>query len=150
MSLKSQLQTDLIEAMKAKDENKVSALRMLKAAIMKFEVSGKEKVEASDEDVLKILQKEVKQREDSIDQFEKGGRQDLVETEKKQLDVLKVYLPEQLSDEQLVSMIKAVMAEVGASGPQDMGKVMGPVMKKIAGQADGNKVKSLVEKTLST
>lgn len=149
MTLKLKLQTDLIEAMKARDESKVSALRMLKAAVMKFEVAGVQKIEATDEEILKIMQKEVKQREDSIEQFEKGGRADLVEIEKKQMEVLKAYLPQQLSDEELQSKIQEVILEIGAKGPQEMGKVMGMAMKKVAGQADGNRVRSLVEKELS-
>ena len=91
MSLKNQLQQDLIAAMKEKDEIRTSALRMLKAAILKFVVSGKEKKEATDEDILQLLGKEVKQRKDSIEQFKAGGREDLIEREQEEMEVLQAY-----------------------------------------------------------
>ncbi len=144
MSLKNKIQNDLNEAMKAKNEVKTSTLRMLKAAVMKFEVSGKEKVEASEEDVLKILKKEAKQRKDSIQQFEEGGRQDLADPEKAELAILEEYLPEEMGEDQVREIVEAVVAETGASGPGDMGKVMGAVMGKVQGQADGTVVKDVV------
>jgi len=145
MSLKSQLQSDLTEAMKARDEVKVATLRLLKAATMKFEVSGKEKVEATDDDVLKILKKEVKQRQDSIEQFEAGNRHDLAEIERKQLAVLEGYLPTQMNADEL----KAIITGTGTKSPSDMGKVMGLAMKKVAGQADGSMVREMVQKALT-
>lgn len=148
MSLKSQLQSDLLEAMKARDEVKLAALRMFKAAVMKHEVSGKGKVEATDEDVLKILKKEVKQRRDSIEQFEKGGRPELADAEHKQLEVLEAYLPEEMSEAQIKEIAQEVIQQTGASGPADMGKVMGAVMQRTAGKADGGVVRALVQEAL--
>ncbi|HCW31891.1 MAG: hypothetical protein UT55_C0021G0007 [Candidatus Peregrinibacteria bacterium GW2011_GWE2_39_6] len=149
MSLKSQLQSDLTEAMKARDEVKVATLRLLKAATMKFEVSGKEKVEATDDDVLKILKKEVKQRQDSIEQFEAGNRHDLAEIERKQLAVLEGYLPTQMNADELKAIVQAIITGTGTKSPSDMGKVMGLAMKKVAGQADGSMVREMVQKALT-
>ena len=149
MSLKDQIYQDLTEAMKARDEVKTSTLRMLKSSIMKFEVSGKEKAEASDEDVLVVLKREAKQRKDSIEQFENGGRADLADPEKAELAVLEKYLPEMMGEDQVREIVEATVAEVGASGPGDMGKVMGAVMGKLKGQADGTMVKEVVQKVLA-
>lgn len=149
MSLKETLNQDLIAAMKAKEEVKLRALRMVKAAVMNFEVAGKEKVEAKDEDVLQIIKKEVKKREDSVEQFEKGGRADLAALEREEVEVLKAYLPEMMGEEQLREIVKATVGELGASGPGDMGKVMGAVMGKVKGQADGTVVRKVVQEVLA-
>lgn len=149
MSLKETLNQDLITAMKAKDEVKLRALRMVKAAVMNFEVAGKEKVVAADEDVLQILKKEVKKREDSIQQFEQGGRADLAALEREEWEVLKQYLPEMMGEDQLRDVVKATVSEMGASGPGDMGKVMGAVMGKVKGQADGTVVRKVVQEVLA-
>lgn len=148
MSLKEQINQDLVEAMKAKDEVKVSTLRMVKASVMKFEVSGKEKIESTDEDVMATLKKEAKQRKDSIEQFEKGGREDLAAPERAELAILETYLPEMMGEEQVREVVEATVTEMGATGPQDMGKVMGAAMGKLKGQADGGVVKDMVQKVL--
>lgn len=149
MTFKSQLQSDLMSAMKARDEIKISALRMFKSAVMKFEVSGKEKVEATDDDVLKILKKEVKQRRDSIEQFEAGGRKDLADVERAQLAILEAYLPNEMTEDQIRTIVEQVILQLNAKGPSDMGKVMGMVMGKVSGQADGSVVKRVVQKVLA-
>lgn len=148
MSLKEQFQNDLITAMKERDEGRVSVLRMLKSAIMKFEVSGTQKSVATEEEVLQILKKEVKQRRESIDQFEKGGRPDLAVLEYKELAMLEAYLPEMMGETQVQAIVEEVVNQMNASGPQDMGKVMGAVMAQLKGQADGTLVRTLVQQVL--
>lgn len=133
----------MIEAMKAHDEVKTSALRMLKAAVLKFETSGDRK-EASDEDVMAIIGKEVKQRRDSMEEFKKGERMDLAEQEEKEVAVLQVYLPAQMSEEELRKVIQEVIASVGATSKADTGKVMGALMPRIKGKADGGMANKLL------
>lgn len=134
--------------MKAGDETKTSTLRMLKAAILKFEVSGKEKKDASDEDILGIIAKEIKQRRDSIEQFKAGNRFEMAEKEEKELDILLAYMPPQLSEDELKKVVQEVIEETGAKSKQDMGRVMGAVMAKVKGQADGGLVKEVVNALL--
>ena|SRR3990167_3532709 len=150
MSLRDQIQSDLIGAMKARDEVKVSTLRMLKSAIGAFEVSGKQKVTATEEDVLSVLKREVKKRKESIRQFEEGGRKDLVEREKAELVLLEAYLPAMMRDNEVRIVVESVAAELGATGPSDMGKVMGAVMNKLGGRADGAMVKEMVQSVLGS
>lgn len=147
MSLKEQIQKDMIEAMKAKDEVKVGALRMLKSAVLKFETSGDRKV-AEDGDVLAVIGKEVKQRKDAADQFKAGGREDLAEKEEKEAAVLQVYLPAQLSEAEIETLVKEAIAATGATSKKDMGKVMGALMPKVKGKADGGIVNKVVGKLL--
>ncbi|MBT5016119.1 GatB/YqeY domain-containing protein [Candidatus Peregrinibacteria bacterium] len=149
MSLKEQIQTDLMEAMKARDEVKVSTLRMLKSAVGKFEVSGKEKIESTDDDWMRILKKEAKQRKDSIQQFTDGGRDDLVGPEQAELAILEEYLPEAMGEDQVREIVVATVEQVGATGMNDMGKVMGAVMGKVGAEADGGMVKTIVQSTLN-
>ena len=148
MMLKKQLQDDMIAAMKAHEEIKVSALRLLKAAILKFETAGERK-EATDSDVLSILGKEVKQRRDSIVEFKKGNRPDLAEKEQKELEVLQAYLPAQMSEEELKKLIAETIATVGAHSLAEAGKVMGALMPKIKGKADGGMANRMVLSLLS-
>ncbi|MFA6436600.1 MAG: GatB/YqeY domain-containing protein [Candidatus Gracilibacteria bacterium] len=148
MSLQEQLQQDLVTAMKAQDKVKTSVLRMLKAAIMKFEVSGKEKLVATEEDVVRLLKKEISQRQDSIEQFKAGNRMDLAANEEAELAILKSYMPEMMSEEALEKIVKETVAEMGVTDPKMMGKVMGAVMAKVKGQADGVRVKTVVQKVL--
>ncbi len=147
MGLKEQITEDMKTAMRAKDTARLSAIRLLTAAIKQKEVD--ERIVVSDEQVLAILEKMVKQRKDSISQFEAGGRQDLADIEKSELAVLGVYLPEALSDEQVQAEIAAAVAQVEAKGPQDMGKVIGVLKPKLAGRADMGKVSGLVKQALS-
>lgn len=143
MSLKNQIQQEMLEAMKAKDEIKVGALRMLKAAILKFEVSGERK-EATDNDILALINKEIKQRLDSAEQFRKGNRLEMAEKEEKEIVVLKAYMPPQMNEEEVLKIVKESIAEAGAISKKDMGKVMGVLMPKVKGKADGAMVNKIV------
>lgn len=149
MSLKEKIQEDLTNAIKAQESTKVSTLRMLKAEIMKFEVSGGTKKEATDEDVLTILQKQVKQRKDAAQQYKDGGRNELAEKEEAEAEILQTYLPERMSEEQIKSIVQEAINQVGATSKADMGKVMGAAMPKLKGRADGKLVNQIVMQLLS-
>lgn len=149
MALKNQIQQDMLASMKAQDEIRLSALRMLKAAILKWEVSGSEKKEATDEDVLQIINKEVKQRKDSIEQFKNGNRPELAEKEEKEMVILQAYLPAQLTEAEILNLAKDAVAESGAASKADIGKVMGKLMPKVKGRADGALVNKVVNGLLS-
>lgn len=148
MNLKGKINEDLIKAMKAKEETRLGALRLLKAAIAKFEAAGKEKKEASDNEVLQIIGKEVKQRKDSIDAYRKGGREDLAAQEEEELNILQAYLPAQMSEEELKKVISRVISQIGAQGKGDFGKVMGAVMAQVKGKAEGQTVSRLLGEIL--
>ncbi len=145
--MKDKIQSDLKEAMKAKDELVVATLRLLLSEIHNREIEKQGKL--TDEDIVGAVQKEVKKRQESIEAYQKGKRDDLVEREKKELAVLNKYLPQQLSPEELETTIQSVIKEAGASGPADFGKVMGPVMDKVKVKADGKVVSEAVKKALS-
>lgn len=147
MNLKEKINADLLSAMKAKEEVKLGALRMLKASIIKFEVSGDKKIEATDENVLQIIGKEVKQRKDSISAYKKGGREDLAAKEEAEMKILQLYLPEQMSEEELKTLISRTISQTGAT-VKDFGKVMGTVMAQAKGKADGQTVTRLVKEML--
>jgi len=147
MALKQHIQTELSEAMKAKDEIKVSVLRMLKASIMKFEVEGERK-EATDDDIMKLIQREIKSRRDSVEQFKNGNRFEMAKAEEKEIEVLMAYMPAQLSEEEISKIVKEVIEEVGAKQKSDMGRVMGALMPKVQGQADGTLVSKIVNSLL--
>jgi uncharacterized protein YqeY len=136
MALKQQIQQDMITAMKAKDELKVSALRMLKSAVLKFETSGDRK-EATDEDVLTIIGREVKQRKDASEGFKTGGRPEMAEKEEQEMVILQTYLPAQMNEEELKKVIQETITEVGATSKAYMVKVMGDLMPKVKGKEDG-------------
>ncbi len=146
-ALKDRLKNDLKEAMKSKDTFKRDVVRFLMSAIKQVEVD--ERRELSDEDIQRIIQKSVKQREDAAAQYKEGGREDLFEKEMKEAEILKSYLPKQLSDEELGAIIEETIKEVGASSMKDMGKVMGTVIKKTVGQADGKRINAIVKELLS-
>lgn len=148
MGLREQLREDLKSAMRAGDATRRNTIRMLEAAIKNAEIEkrGQELPEA---DVLAILQRQVKQRRDSIEQFERGGREDLAEIERAEIAVIEDYLPEQLSEAEIEAAAQRVIEQVGASGPGDRGKVMGPLMKELRGKADGAAVNAAVSKLLS-
>ncbi len=147
---KQQLQEDLTLAMKARDETKKSVLRMLLSAINYFEIQkGGAGYEATDEDVMTVLQKDVKQRKDSIEQFRAGNRQDLVDKEEKELELLQVYMPEQMGEEEIRKFVKEAVSQTGATSIQEMGKVMGALMPKVKGKADGGLVSKIVKEALS-
>ena len=146
--LKDQIQKDIIEAMKAKDEVRKEALKMIKAEIMKHEVSAAD-AEATDEVVTQILQRAVKQRKEAAEGFEKGGNADAAAKELQEAEIYSTYLPEMMSAEEISTIVNETIAEVGASGPSDMGKVMGAIMPKVQGKADGSLVKEMVQKALN-
>lgn len=149
MKIKDQIKDDLKDAMKAGETEKRDTLRMLDSMIKNEEIAQKSREEGLDDETIQILVKRaVKQRQDSIEQYKKGGRADLVEKEKAEIEILSVYLPEQLSDEDLEKIVKEVIAEVGAESKSDMGKVMGPVMGKVGSASDGGRVKDMVMKNL--
>ena len=147
MPLKDQISTDLKEAMRAGDARKRDAIRLLTAALKQKEVD--ERTTLADADVVAIIDKMIKQRRDSIAQFEKGGRQDLADTEKYELSVLQVYMPQAMSEAEIADAIAASIAESGAKGPADMGKVMAVLKPRLAGRADMAQVSGLVKARLS-
>lgn len=147
MALKHQIQKDMMEAMKAHEELKVSALRMLKAAVLKFEVSGERK-EATDTDVLTIIGKEIKSRRDSAEQFRNGNRPEMADKEEKEIEILLAYMPPQMSEEELTKIAKEVIASMGAKSKAELGKVMGAMMPKVKGLADGDLVSKVVKALL--
>lgn len=150
MNFKQKLQEELKQAMLARDELRKSVLRMLLSAINYYEIQkGGAGYEATDEDVLSVIQKEGKQRKDSIEQFKAGGRQDLVDKETKELEILQTYLPAQMTEDEVRVIIKEAIAQTDASTPSDMGKVMSLVMSKLKGKADGALVSQLVKAELS-
>jgi uncharacterized protein YqeY len=146
MSLKTQILEDIKAAMKAKESVRLGTLRLLSAAIKQKEVD--ERVELDDAAVLSILEKLIKQRKESITQFEKAGRQDLVDAETAEMAVLSAYLPAQLSEAEITAAIGAAIASTGAAGPKDMGKLMGVLKPQLAGKADMGKVSALVKAKL--
>ena len=147
MSLKDQITDDMKAAMRAKESERLSTIRLLIAEIKRKEVD--ERVEVDDAQVVAIVEKMIKQRKDSITQFENGGRQDLADKEKSELAVLSAYMPAGLSDEEIVAEVAAAVAASGAAGPQDMGKVMGILKPKLAGRADMTAVSAQVKKALA-
>ncbi len=147
MTLKQQITDDMKAAMRAKEAGRLGAIRLLLAAMKQREVD--ERIELSDADVVAIIEKMNKQRRDSISQYEAAGRQDLAEVEKFEMTVLANYMPQQLSEAEVVAAVVAAIAEVSATGPQDMGKVMGVLKAKLAGKADMGKVSALIKAQLS-
>ncbi len=147
MSLKEKITEDMKAAMRAKDSERLATIRLVTAAIKQREVD--ERIELNDEQVLSVLEKMVKQRKDSITQFEAGGRQDLADKEKAELVVLAAYMPAQLSDAEVQAEVQAAVVQVGAAGPQDMGKVMGVLKGKLAGRADMTAVSAIVKAALA-
>ena len=137
------LKDDMKTAMREKDILKRDTIRLIMSAVKQIEVD--ERREVSDSDVLKIIQKGVKQREDAINFAKDGGRDDLVEQNQKEIDILKSYLPKQLSDEELEVEVKAIIEKVGATSMKDMGKVMGVASKELSGKADGKRINMVVK-----
>lgn len=148
MSLEEKLMIDLKEAMKKKDQPALRSIRAAKAAILLFKTdgSGNELDEASG---IKLIQKLIKQRQDSLDIYEKQGREDLAQTEREEIEVLQNYLPEQLSEDELKTIISKIVSDTGASGMKDMGRVMGLANKELAGKADGKTISVIVKELLS-
>lgn len=146
MSLKQKLKDDLKLAMREKNIVKRDSIRAINTMIKQIEVD--ERKELNDEDILKLIQKGIKQREEAITQYKEASREDLVEKEQEQVDVFKEYMPQQLSDEDLETAMKEIIAEVGATTIKDMGKVMGTASKKLAGVADGKRINEMTKKLL--
>lgn len=147
MSLKDQITEDMKNAMRAKDVVRLGTIRLLLAAVKQREVD--ERVVVDDAGVVAIVEKLIKQRKDSISQFGKAGRDDLVAIEASEMEILLAYLPAQLSDAEVEAAVVAVVASTGANGPQDMGKVIGALKAQLAGKADMGKVFSLVKAALA-
>ena len=147
MSLKAQIQEDMKTAMREKNAQKLGTIRLLTAAMKQKEVD--ERVELSDEMIVTIIEKMLKQRRDSISQYESAGRQDLADQEKFELNLLQGYMPAQLSAEEIEAEVAAAIAATGAAGPQDMGKLMGLLKPKLAGKADMAAVSALIKKKLA-
>jgi uncharacterized protein YqeY len=147
MEINDKVSKEMVSAAKSKDKLRLSALRLIKAALHNKEIDLKG--ELKEEDVLQVLSSMVKQRKDSIEQFKIGGRQDLVEKEEKELAVVQEFMPQQLSEEEIEKEIIAAIEEVGATGPRDMGKVMKALMPKFTGKADGKVVSAKVKEKLT-
>lgn len=147
MALEARIESEFKAAMKAQDKTLVSTLRMLKAEINNLKIDENKK-ELTDIEIIKIVHRQVKQHKDSIEQFEKGKRQDLVDKEKKELAILNVYMPEQCSPEELKKIVEDAVRETGASSKKDMGRVIKAVMEKVKGRSDGKTVSQLVSSML--
>ena len=146
--LREQLRSDLRDAMRAKDAPRRNTIRMLEAAIKNAEID-KRGAELGEADILAILQRQVKQRKESIEQFLSGGREDLAATERAEIEIIEAYLPRQLSREEVTKRAQAVIEQTGAAGSGDRGKVMGMLMRDLRGEADGALVNEVVGDLLS-
>lgn len=135
------------QAMRDRDTERRDALRLLVAAIDNARIEARH--ELDDDEVMRVLQREAKQRRDSIEEYEKAGRDDLVASEQTELDIINEFLPAGLTPDELTALVDETIAEVGAAGPDDLGKVMGPLMGKIAGRADGREANALVRERLA-
>ena len=146
MSLKNRLLEDMRSAMKARDSFRKNILSMARAAILQAEKD--QMVELDDEGVIQVLSKEVKLRKEALEEFKKAGRQDLVEKNQKEIEILQEYLPQQLSEEEIEELVRETIEQVGANSMKDMGKVMGAIMPKVRGRADGSLVNKIVKEYL--
>ena len=147
MSLLETLNADMKQAMKDKNKEALSVIRMVKSTVMNEQISLGH--DLTPEEELTVLSREVKQRQDSLSEFEKGGREDLAAGIRSELTILAKYLPAQLTEEEIVAIVAAAIEQTGATGPKDMGKVMGVVTPKVKGKADGKVVADLVKATLA-
>jgi len=149
MSLKITIEKEIKQAMLARDKDRLRALRAIKSLILLEETKGSGDKGLSEEDEIQLLTKAAKQRKDSLEIFEKQGREDLAALENSELQVIQEFLPQQLSEAELEVELKAIIAETGADGPKDMGKVMGVATKKLAGKADGKLISQKVKAMLN-
>lgn len=149
MNLEQKIMADLKTAMLAKDEAALRSLRAVKAAILLAKTSEGASGELKDEDEIKLLQKLVKQRKDSLEIFQQQNRTDLAKKEQEEIEIIEKFLPIQLSAEELKTIVSKIISDVGASSPADMGKVMGVATKQLAGKADGKTISSLVKELLA-
>ncbi|PXW91621.1 hypothetical protein DES38_10447 [Streptohalobacillus salinus] len=148
MSLLETLNQDMKDAMRSKDKQKLSVIRMVKASLQNEAIKlGKDTL--SEEEELTVLARELKQRKDSLHEFKEAGRDDLADNLAKEIEILQVYMPKQLTEEELEAIVVETIASVGATSKQEMGKVMGALMPKVKGKADGTEVNRLVQKHLS-
>lgn len=147
MSLNDRLNEDMKQAMKSQDKFRLSVIRMVRSSIKNIEIDQRKTLD--DQEVLDVLNREIKQRRDSLQEFEKAGRQDLVDQMKHELDILADYMPKQLSEDEVKAIVQQTIQEVGASSKADMGKVMGALMPKVKGLADGKLVNQIVQQTLA-
>ena len=147
MNLKEQLKSDLKDAMRAKEIVKRDSIRAINTMIKQIEVD--QRIEMADEDIIKLIQKGIKQREEAIAQYTDAKRDDLVEKEQSQIDIFSNYLPKQLNDTELEEIIQSIITEVGATTMKDMGKIMNPAKEKIGGSADGKRINQIVKQLLS-
>lgn len=149
MSLIDTINSDLKAAMKAKDQAKLRALRAVRSAILLAQTEKGGAKEVSDADIMKILQKQIKQRQDSISVYKEQNRPELAASEEEEVAVIQQYLPQPLTDTEIEEKVKEIIAQTGASGMQDMGKVMGMANKAMAGRAEGAKIASIVKQHLA-
>jgi uncharacterized protein YqeY len=147
MSLEERLVEEMKQAMKSNDKLRLSTIRMMRSALKNKEIELRKKLE--DEEVIKVIQAMVRKGEESVEQFQTGGRRDLVEKEKKEIEILKSFLPQPLSQEEMLKIIDQSIQETQASSPKDIGKVMKSVMPKMGGKADGKLINQLVKERLS-
>jgi uncharacterized protein YqeY len=148
-TLKQRLQDDLTAAMKSRDELRAATIRLTLSAITNEEVAGKAARQLSDDEVLKVITREAKKRREAAEAFAQGGRAESAERERAEGEVLAAYLPQQLSDEELAELVRAAVAESGASGPKAMGAVMKVVNPKVAGRAEGGRLAAEVKRQLA-
>ena len=147
MSLEQKIMTDLKEAMKAKDQVALRSIRAIKAAILIMKTDGSG-AEIDDEKEIKLLQKLVKQRKESLKTYEENGREDLAQVEREEISVIEKYLPQQMGEDELRSFLQNIIEQTGASSMRDMGKVMGMASKQLAGKADGKTISNIVKELL--
>ncbi len=147
MSLQEQIRAALKDAMRARDETKMTTLRLVLTAIKEREKEARSLLE--DQEVISVITSQIKQRRESIEQYRKAGREDLAQTEENELQILQGYMPEQISEEEISNTLDEIIAEVGAVSMKDMGKVMKATMAKLAGKADGRAINAMVKAKLS-
>ena len=148
MSLKDKINQDLKEAMKAGDKIRLQTIRSIRALILEFEKSGANR-EMTEEDEIKLLTSAAKKRKESIEQYTKGGREELALKEAEELKIIETYLPKQLSEQEVEEFVKNLAAEIKAESKKDFGRLMGASVKALKGKADGNLIRGIVEKILS-
>ena len=144
--LTEKIRTDLTEAMKAQQKERLSTIRMLQSAMKNEQINAGH--ELSDEEAMSVIRKAVKQRQDSVEQYTKGNRPELAAKEQAEIEVLKTYLPAEMSDEEIESTVRGIIADTGAQSKKDMGKVMKEATARLKGQADGKKIQELVSRLL--
>lgn len=148
MEFEQKINEEMKAAMKSGDKLRLETIRSIRAGILSFKTSGADH-EMNEDDAQKILLSEAKKRKDAIEMYKQGGRTDLSDKESAELKIIEEFLPKQMSDDEIREFVSKLVAEIGAEGPQQMGKVMGPAMKQLRGKADGNAVQAIVKEILS-